>query len=165
VAVRPPPETLDLIERLPRPARRGTRWTRRDQWHVTLLFLAEADVDEMGRRLRLLQAPQVTARVDATPTSLGRSAVVLRVGGLEALAAAVHEAVGVVAERPFEGHLTIARVDRRSGRHPNAGPLCLSDSPARTFEVTEIELVRSEPRAHGARHTVELTVALLGPSG
>ena len=165
VAVRPPPATLDLIATLPRPAQPGVRWTRRDQWHVTLLFLAQADVDQVRRRLGSLDAAPVSATLGAAPTALGRSAIVLPVEGLSSLAGAVHQAVGVEPDRPFTGHLTIARADRRSSRPTLTAPPGFAGSPARTFEVTEIELVRSERGSDGARHTVELAVALVGPPG
>ena len=165
VAVRPPLATLDLIASLPRPTQRGMRWTRRDQWHVTLLFLAEADVDEVRRCLGSLDAAPVWGTLATEASSFGRSAIVLPVDGLDSLAGAVHQAVGVVPDRPFAGHLTIARAEHRSSRRLVTAPPEFVDSPARTFEVTEIEVVRSELGAHGARHTVELTVALVGRSG
>ena len=45
VAVWPPDEVLDAIAALPRADEPGVRWTRRDQWHVTLRFLGSAEIE------------------------------------------------------------------------------------------------------------------------
>ena len=92
VAVRPPPATLDLIASLTRTTQRGVRWTRREQWHATLVFLAQADPDEVRRQLRSLDAPPVVATLGTTAVSFGRSAIGLPVEGLAPLAGAVNRA-------------------------------------------------------------------------
>ncbi len=132
---------------------------------MTLLFLAEAHLDEVRQRLGSLDAPPAVGTLATTPATLGRTAIVLAVEGLASLAGAVHRAVGVVPDRPFAGHLTIARAQHRSSRRLVTAPADFVGSPARAFEVSEIELVRSELGADGARHTVELAVALVGRSG
>ena len=160
VAVNPPSSTLDLVGSLPRPEARGVRWTPRAQWHVTLLFLAHADPAEVGERLGALEAARVEATLGPSPRPLGRGALVLAVDGLAPLAAKVHDVVGVRPDRPFVGHLTLARLDRRAARPVVEVPPGFADSPARRFDVTEVELVRSELHAAGAAHTVERTVTL-----
>jgi 2'-5' RNA ligase len=160
VAVRPPPETLDLIASIPRPEQAGTRWTPRAQWHVTLVFLADAPLDEIGARLSRLDALGATARIEGV-ASISRQVWALSVLGLEALAAAVHEVLGVTPDRSFRGHLTLARLRRggRSGGRPQL-PRELTTAPAASFLVREVELVRSELTDVGARHTIERVVAL-----
>ena len=53
LAVVPPPEVLDAVERRAAPVRNmrvGPRWTTRDQWHLTVQFLgAVPDVDLLGK--------------------------------------------------------------------------------------------------------------------
>ena len=51
IAVWPPPVVLDAIARLPWPAVEGVRYTTRDQWHLTLRFLGNADIDEAQQAL------------------------------------------------------------------------------------------------------------------
>jgi 2'-5' RNA ligase len=158
VAARPPAATLDLIEALPRPELPDVRWTPRDQWHVTLLFLADAELDEVADHLARLHAPVASARITGWST-IGRHVGALVVEGLDELAHAVERSVGVAADRPFRGHLTLAR-SRARGRLRVAAPAAMGDSPAASFAVTEVELVRSDLTRDGARHTVELVVPL-----
>ena len=158
VAARPPAPTLDLIAALPRPEQVGVRWTPRDQWHVTLLFLADAEPDDVAARLAGLRAPAAAARITRWAT-IGRAIGALVVEGLDELAHAIERQVGVVADRPFRGHLTLAR-NRGRGTPRVRVPATTFDAPAATFAVTEVELVRSDLSRDGARHTVELVVPL-----
>jgi 2'-5' RNA ligase len=138
--------------------------------HVTLCFLGEVAEDlvaEVAAALRsaLDGAPACEALVRAgRARRLGASAVVRRVEGLDDLAAVVRGAVGPYAarpdDRPFRGHLTVAR--RRRGE---AVPT--TSYPEQRWRVDAVELVCSElGRGPGgtARHTVVAAVAL-GSSG
>ena len=49
IAVWPPPDVLDTVARLDRPDVPGLRWTTPDQWHVTLRFLGQCEVEEVER--------------------------------------------------------------------------------------------------------------------
>ena len=163
VAVRPPPATLDLIASLPRPDRPDLRWTPRDQWHVTLAFLADAPQREVARRLDRLVAPVVVAHIPPRPWT-SRTVWALPVDGLDSVAAAVHQVLDLAADRPFRGHLTLAR--SRSRRVPGPGVQldpARAARPEASFAVTHVELVRSELRSAGARHTVVAVVALDPP--
>src|SRR5690606_41239744 len=84
---------------------------------------------------------------------LGRGGVMLPVAGLDGLAAAVVAATAgsgePVGDRPFRGHLTLARV-RRGG---SARGL-LGEELDRTFAVREVALVRSHLGAGPARYEV-----------
>jgi 2'-5' RNA ligase len=160
VAVRPPPATLDLIASIPRPEQPGARGTPRDQWHVTLVFLAEARLDEVRERLARLSAPATMARIEGA-ASISPRVWALRVGGLDAVAADVHDVLGVTPDRPFRGHLTLARVRRgRLSKASSQVPPEVLAAPAASFDVREVELVRSELSKDGARHAVELVVPL-----
>ena len=143
VAVWPPPEVLDLVAEIDRPALAGVRWTTRDQWHVTLRFLGRMDGIEAaaarlaeaaaavrggrgvgsagpvgrggaGRRGRWavrwrsvgrsaaggsVASGGVVASAGPLTRCLGRSIVMLPVGGLDDLAATV---------------VRLTRVDRRA---------------------------------------------------
>lgn len=133
--------------------------------HVTLRFLGEVDdalvadvaaalVDGLaGERARV-------ATLGTEVRRLGGSALVLPVAGLDELAGAVQRAVGRFGgeDRPFRGHVTLARV--RRGR-----PLPVMAAPAAplTWTVDAVELVRSE-LGRGvdgtARHTKVATAPL-----
>jgi 2'-5' RNA ligase len=161
VAVWPPPEVLDAVEALDRPAQAGVRWTTREQWHVTLRFLGRVDdVEMVAARLgsvgAVAAAPSgvgLTATAGPVTTGLGRSLVVLPVSGLDRLAAAV---VGLTASfgeppepRPFAGHVTLARAKRGAG----VGGLVGAPLSAR-WPVSEVTLVASELHPAGARYSV-----------
>lgn len=167
VAVRPPPDVLDRLEALDRTARVGVRYTRRDQWHVTLRFFGEVDLAVAAAALRTVRAPRAEALLDGTVTRFGGGALVLPVHGLDGLAAEVVTATAAVGRppeaRPFAGHLTVARRRGRAARSPLPhGALSWSDggSASVPFAVEELELIRSSTADGGARYTTELVVPL-----
>ena len=47
IAVRPSVAAADLVDRVPRPESPRVRWLPREQWHVTLRFLGDAEPDEV----------------------------------------------------------------------------------------------------------------------
>jgi len=135
--------------------------------HVTLHFLGDVDDDlvvEVAEALRsgLEGVPAPEAEVGTRVRRLGAAALVVPVTGLDELAAAVGAAVGRYGgeDRPFRGHLTLARIRRGSPPPAVAGPA----APVR-WRVGEVELVRSElGKGDGgrARHSVVATVPLTG---
>lgn len=137
VAAWPPAEVLDAVEAIDRPAGEGVRWTRREQWHVTLRFLGTADLDGLPD----IVAPAVEAVVGPEVARLGRGVLCLPVSGLDEVAAAVTEATRDIGrppeDRPFHGHLTLARVQRKVPRGVVGTPFTAR------FPVTEIALVAS----------------------
>jgi RNA 2',3'-cyclic 3'-phosphodiesterase len=152
VALRPPGDVLDAVARLRRPDRAGLRWTGRDQWHVTLRFLGEVDdpapvVDALDRA----HLPPAVASLGPAVQALGRGVVMVPVGGVEELAAAVVAATCTFGAppdpRPFRGHLTLARC--RRGR---VGAVVGEPVSAR-FPVADVRLVRSSrPGPTGPRY-------------
>jgi 2'-5' RNA ligase len=148
VAASPPPDVLDIVEALPRPQDPGVRYTRRDQWHVTLRFLGTADVDEARDAFARIEGEPADAELGPAVKRLGRAVLVAPVTGLEALAAAVVEATADVGEPPepraFKGHVTIARL-----RHPSACRVAGHRIRA-SFRIDEVLLVRSHLRPDGA---------------
>jgi RNA 2',3'-cyclic 3'-phosphodiesterase len=150
VAVAPPDDVLDQVATLARPPRPGVRWTTRDQWHVTLRFLGEvADPAPVVAALRGASLPPARMRIGPAVTALGRHVVMLPVGGLEELAAAVHAATAAFGEeehRPYRGHLTLARVKRGSAAEL-AGEGFDAEAP-----VEHVELLRSRLHPDGARY-------------
>lgn len=150
VAVWPPPDVLDALERFDRPVSAGTRWTTREQWHVTLRFVGRADPAAAAAALGAIAAPCASAEIGPTVVELG-PVVVAPVAGLDELAAAVRTATAEIGEppdpRPFSGHLTLAR-----GKELERCPMIGASVEGR-FTVTEIALVASETHPDGARYT------------
>ena len=152
---------------LDRPELPAVRWTPPEVWHVTLRFLGGVAPDAVGPvatalgTLRSL-AP-VVAELGPATRRLGRSVLVVPVAGLDGVAAAVDEAlvgVGVAPdERPFTGHLTVARARGRASL-----PRGLSGAPlAGSWLVDDVTLVESTLHgARGSRYTVLERVPLAG---
>jgi 2'-5' RNA ligase len=146
----PPDDVLDAIDALPRPATPGVRYTTRPQWHVTLRFVGMADTDVAHAAFALIDGRATTAVIGPTVTRLGKTVVALHVKGLDALAVAVTSATAAVGDppdpRPFKGHLTIARLDRRA-RCDTLGAVLNAH-----FAVREVHLVRSHLSSEKARY-------------
>jgi len=156
VAVWPPARVLDRVAGLGRPAVPGLRWTTRDQWHVTLRFLGPvADVDTVRCALAGLDAAGARAVLGPTVGRFGSRILQVPVAGLDGVAAAV---VGATADlgrppddRPFNGHLTLARVAK--GADVALGRLTGARLEAE-WEVDSICLARSRLSPTGARYDV-----------
>ena len=161
VAVWPPAEVLDLIEGLPRPERPGVRWTRRDQWHVTLRFLGPVDDPApVVEALQAMEAEATEAVLGPAVTRLGRGVVCVDVAGLEAVAAAVVDATARFGKppdrRPFHGHLTLARL-----KGVGSSGL-LDEEAAARWPVEDVHLVESNLHPKGARYESVAVVPLSG---
>ncbi|MDQ3306658.1 MAG: hypothetical protein M3535_11920 [Actinomycetota bacterium] len=156
---------------LPRPERPGLRWSPSTQWHVTLRFFGDVDVDEgvlAGQQVAEaaeLGRPAV-AELGPALGAFGRKILHVPVSGLEALAQVLRRSTTEVgatpSASPFEGHITLAR---------NRGKGSLDDligAPVvGSWKVEEIALVASistgEPGVPN-RHEVVATFPLGSPA-
>jgi 2'-5' RNA ligase len=145
----PPDDVLDMLEGLARPTIPGVRWTGRAQWHVTLRFLGDAEVDAVRGVLGKVRAAATQAELAPRTQRLGRGVLCVPVHGLEDLAAAVVAATAELGRPPdhrtFRGHITLARVEGRA-KPP------LTDLPDRTWPVATFALVRSHLGGGPARY-------------
>ena len=152
VAVYPNSAAIEALLALPRPDTAGRAMG------ATRTLARDAEVPRLGGTRRGLRGPRRgagraddRARCSGPLGRLGRDALVVPVRGLERVASDVARctaAFGRSADRPFEGHLTVARLRRwdRSG----LTDLMLSAS----WPVDEVVLVESQLRPTGAVHTV-----------
>lgn len=159
VAVWPPPEVLSVVEALPRSALSGVRWTTREQWHVTLRFLGTCGVAAARSAMSGLRVSAGIAVLGPRVERLGRGVLVVPVGGLEAIAAEVNRATSGVGrppeDRPFRGHLTLARLRGTSAE----GLADLTGAAvSASWPVTSVSLVRSHLHPDGARYETILSV-------
>jgi RNA 2',3'-cyclic 3'-phosphodiesterase len=130
------------------------RWTRPEQWHLTLVFLGEVSdqvVDELTRRLS-----RVAARHPPLSLSLGGGGRfghrVLWTGvhgdrdGLRRLvgsaAAAARRSRLPVEDRPYRPHLTLARATGEADLRPLVQRL--ASWQGRPWVATQLHLVRSQ---------------------
>ncbi|MFP5319647.1 MAG: RNA 2',3'-cyclic phosphodiesterase [Acidimicrobiia bacterium] len=156
VAAWPPAGVVSLLAALPRTEVKGLRWTRRDQWHVTLRFLGNVeDVDGVVAALRAAPVGRTEAVMGPAVSRFGHRVLHVPVDGLSAAASAVVRATAGFGEppenRPFRGHVTLARAaDRaRVDLRPLAGtPL------SGTWPVDEVTLVASRLSPAGARYEI-----------
>jgi 2'-5' RNA ligase len=159
---------VEALAALDRPPDEAVRWTRPEAWHVTLRFLggvAPGHVAAVAGALGALRSvPAATAELGPATRRLGRSVLVVPVAGVDGVAAAVDEALAAVGvpppERPFTGHLTLARARGRA-----ALPRGLAGAPvAGRWLVDEVALVESTLHgARGSRYAVLERVPLAGP--
>ncbi len=156
MAVRPPGDVADRLSALGRPVVSGVRWTIREQWHVTLRFLGPVgDLDPVRTALSRVTdtAPAAAAVIGPAVGRFGRRILYLPVAGLDVMAAAVIDATAHLGsppdERPFRGHLTLARVGNRADA--DLGALAGAAFEAR-WEVEELCLFASHPSSAGARY-------------
>lgn len=169
VSVQPPDEVLDALAEVVRPEASDVRWVGRAQWHVTLRFLGEVDDPEpVAAALAAAPLPAAVATVGPEAATLGRTAVVLPVTGLDELAADVAGATDGLGTAPpgspFRGHLTLARARGRRGRVP--GGLARRVPPFEwRFAVTDVRLVRSHLGPGGPRYEDLAVVPLVPPAG
>ena len=151
VAAWPPPEVVERLRSLPRPPGADVRWVPAEQWHVTLRFLGQADVDEVASRLARVELPRATAVLGPEIRRLGRGMLVVPVAGVDDLAATVHRATDGLGQPPehreFRGHLTLAR-RRRDAALPMVG-----EAVSAAFDVDEVRLVVSDLDRRGATYT------------
>lgn len=167
VAVWPPEEVLDRLAALERPEVTGLRWTRRDQWHVTLRFLGSVpDPAPVAEALTGLDLPAAHAVLGPAVDRFSRRIVHVPVAGLDAVAAGV---VGATAglgqppeDRPFHGHITLARVADRA--RVDLRPLTGRAVDAE-WGVDAICLVESRLSPKGARYEVLDRLPLPAPNG
>jgi 2'-5' RNA ligase len=141
IAVWPPDEVLELLADVERPRDQGVKWVPRENLHVTLRFLGEADADDVCERLDGVALPAGTAVLGPAFDLLGQRSLVVPVTGVDDLAATVHGALrglGTERERRFRGHLTVARLARNARPSRSAGRRFDA-----TFDVTEVALVAS----------------------
>lgn len=132
------------------------RWTRPEQWHVTLRFLGSCEPDAVCRRLDALAWPAATAAIGPGLSTIGSSVLHIPVSGLDGLAAVVRAATADIGRPPqfrtFVGHLTVARAGRRTPLPAGLAQRWQHVDLAGRFAVHEVALVESETEAAGARY-------------
>lgn len=156
VAAWPPDEVAEELRALPRKDQRGIRFVVPENWHVTLRFLGDADIDQVTAALDAATLPAATARLGAGVDVLFDRLLAVPVQGVDHLAAAVEDATAGLGTEPpgrrFVGHLTVARA-KRGARLPGVvGALVQAEWP-----VEEIALVQSQLRPDGARYDTVAT--------
>jgi RNA 2',3'-cyclic 3'-phosphodiesterase len=179
VAVEIPSEVKSEIERIVGPLKKSlgnASWVRAEAVHVTLAFIGEQPepivpriVDELQASVREMQ------RFEAVVSGAGffpndRNPRVAWLGlspaeGFSEVAAAVRQALNraevAFDEKPFKGHLTLARIKERWRREEAERFIArLGTFRSKSFPVEEVILYSSKLSPHGAQHAAVGRVAL-----
>jgi 2'-5' RNA ligase len=186
IAIAVPPEVRETIGRaqgrLQRHSPPGAmRWTRPDQFHVTLKFLGdvpEEDATAVAQSLRPICAASPALRLSAYgigffPNARQPRVIWAGVTDGQAQLVKVHRQIDdalrwlAPAERPekFTGHITLGRF--KPGHHvaiPKLLELAVGfrDRHCGAWQAGEVEIMRSELTSIGAEHTVMATFKLAG---
>jgi len=158
IAAWPTDEIVERLREIPHPQEPGVRWVPETNWHITLRFLGDADIEETVRRLSSAPLPRSVAHLGPTVRGLGGRQLVVPALGVEALADAVLTATEGIGERDrhtFYGHITIARL-ARDARSSVDGTAFRSE-----FEIGEIALATSTLLPTGATYTRIATFATM----
>lgn len=166
IAIDLPPDRTDAVAAL-RDDRVDARWTPVDQYHVTLRFIGDAEeetVEALRKDLRAVDVPAFSmsgSGLDVFPSRRRPRVLVARMSmqpELEKLREEIEAVVlrhGFDPERkPFNPHLTFARVKRGSPRDVRQFLKANGGLTLAPFPVTEFHLYRSDLQAGGAEHTV-----------
>lgn len=181
VALIPPAEArVELTAAVARlPAAPRLRWTRAEQWHLTLAFLGE--VDDRRREQLLPRLQRVARRHPPLTLALagggrfGDRVLWTRVRGdpealrrlVDAVRAAARRCGLSIESRPYRPHLTLARGGTPA---PDLAPLVASmrEFAGTGWTATELHLVRSilgAGPAGTARHETLAAWKLTGRAG
>lgn len=155
------------------------KWTKRDQWHLTLVFLGNVDVDRIDAVKASLSsacAPHASMNLrletaGCFPNFKRPNVIWIGVGGdvgpLGALANSTRGALEPFCERPekkpFNAHLTLARTREAPMRELariGASIQSLKMEPLGAWRADHVELIRSELLPEGPRYTLLQTVPL-----
>lgn len=146
------------------------RWIAASDWHITLSFLGSVpdhEIDGLVERLAAaaVSSLPVTAHLGPATQLLGRGVLCVPVVGLDQLAGRVLEATAPFSrspdrDRPFLGHLTLARsLQRRAIPRHVAGSAVSAE-----WAVDSFRLVRSTTGPQGSSYDTRAVFAF-GPPG
>ncbi len=162
VAVWPSQEALDALSGLTRPGYPDLRWTPPERCHATLRFFGNVETDDVPAVCDALQhavARRLPCRAVLGPSTvrLGRSVLAVPVAGLDELGTAVVDATRwwgrPPEDRPFVGHLTVAR-----GRGGRPVPTKAAGQAVQgAWDVTGVTLVSSRLGPDGPTYDVVFT--------
>ena len=177
LAVVPPPEVLDAVDRLLERSKSSRFvWTKREQWHVTMQFVgrvndSDALVAALAPAIGAFRALPIRLRGGGAFTAPQKARVFwLGVEGEDGLAdlhGELMEAAGAfISGRDrvaFRAHLTLARLKRPTDLRPDVEALSgVAVGPQWT--ATEVVLFESETRRTGAVYSEIARLPLAVPA-
>lgn len=126
------------------------RWEPQENLHVTLRFLGDCDENQARVALASLSGKASSCKLTVGPgtSKFGNSILYIPVSGADELAATVVDGTRHIGKppdnRPFVGHLTLARA-QRGGWNPK-----ITEELCTTFTASKVSLFRSEQGTRGS---------------
>lgn len=157
---------------------KGIRWSRPENLHITLQFLAEVKSEHLPALIENVKARLAVASQASTlsfdklilfPTPFRPRVIVLDVTpqeGLAEISRVIGEGIQAthyeIDRRPFRAHLTLGRIKNPQGVNldflTEVEPLEVG-----RVDLNEVVLFQSEPHADGSRYTPLERLPLIGP--
>lgn len=168
-------ELSQFISQLKKKSRsHAIRWSRPENLHVTLQFLAEVKAEHVAQLIEQVRM-EVAGNIPALELQLGKvrlfpspyrpRVIVLDLAPQEELAVlsglighGIRACQYETETRPFRAHLTIGRIKHSQGVHLEF--LNEVERPMLSAPVEEIVLFRSEPQPEGSKYTVIERISL-----
>lgn len=154
------------------------RWSRPENLHVTLQFLAEVKAEHVPQLIEQVkmeiegQIPAITlqlGKLTLFPSPYRPRVIVLDLMPQEELAMlsglighGIRACEYETESRPFRGHLTLGRIKHTHGVHLEF--LNEVEKPSLSAPVEEVVLFRSQPQPEGSMYTVIERLSLGRPS-
>lgn len=151
------------------------RWTKAENLHITLQFLAEVQSEHLSTLIEHVRA-KVQGKIEKTTLEFGElhlfpnpyrpRVIVLEIlpqDKLRMLSGFIGEGIKILhyelESRPFRAHLTLGRIKHAHGVHLEF--LSEFKTPQlEKMEVSEVILFRSDPKPEGSQYTVIEKIAL-----
>jgi len=145
------------------------RWTKPDNLHITLQFLAEVRTEHLATLIKNVRA-KIEGAMKASSFSFGKlhlfpnpyrpRVIVLEITPQEVLAN-LSQLIGhgiiasdyEIESRPFRAHLTLGRIKHAQGVSLNFLSECQIPEIGKV-EMNDVVLFRSEPQPEGSKYTV-----------
>jgi 2'-5' RNA ligase len=159
---------------------KSIRWTRREQFHLTMRFLGSVEAPQVDRLNEMLRrACAGTGELQLHAGTIGvfpgvrRPRVVWagvddRAGRLSLLQRSIEAATAAFTNEPpqekFTGHITLARCREINRADASTLATLVEKMAGRSFgewTAASVEVIRSQPTSQGSRYTTLASVALL----
>lgn len=154
IAIWPSQKAIDAISLLDKSQKDGIRWVLPQNWHITLSFLGEIDLEIALRHFNCIQTPNHEIHACLGPeTKLIKNRILyIPAQGLKSLFESVYDSTKEITHSPPDplAHLTLARC-----RNPKEELANLTEQKISIYwSVPEITLVASTLEPTGATYKI-----------
>jgi 2'-5' RNA ligase len=136
----------------------GIRWSAPEQWHITIQFFEDVDIQQLKWLFLSIRARGVVATMGPRVTRLGQEVLVVPVDGLLPLVENVQATMSSQTsskQLPYIGHVTLGRTKK------NLTPRLEGKSVEGSFQVDRLLLIESQVTRDGHKHSIVESQMLL----